>query len=108
MIIVYGILAFWVLWVCYISVMAIKRVKDEGKLSKLALWMGFPVLLIGYLLDLILNVTLFSILFLEPPKEKTISERLKRHNRDGEGWRKKLASWFEPLLDPFDPSGDHI
>ena len=38
----------------------------------------------------------------------TVTARLKRHNATNTGWRKAVAVWFEPLLDPYDPSGDHI
>jgi hypothetical protein len=33
---------------------------------------------------------------------------MKRHNRSSTGWRLSVVRWFEPLLDPLDPSGDHI
>jgi hypothetical protein len=49
-----------------------------------------------------------TVLFLEIPRETTVTARLKRHNRTGSGWRQRLAAWFEPLIDPYDPSGDHI
>ena len=100
--------AFYVLWVLYLAVMNLKRVRDDGKLSKLALWLGTPVLFVGYVLDAILNIVVMTVILLEWPRELTVSERLKRHNKDAGGWRKAVALWFEPLLDPFDPSGDHI
>jgi hypothetical protein len=49
-----------------------------------------------------------TLLLLEWPKEMTVTARLKRHNATSTGWRKAVAVWFEPLLDPYDPSGDHI
>ena len=100
--------AFYVLWILYLAVMGLKRVRDQGKLSKLALYLGTPVLFVGYVLDAILNIVVMTVILLELPKELTVSERLKRHNQDSGGWRKSVALWFEPLLDPFDPSGNHI
>ena len=100
--------AFYVLWILYLAVMNLKRVRDQGKLSKLALYLGTPVLFVGYVLDAILNIVVMTVILLELPEELTVSERLKRHNKDSGGWRKAVALWFEPLLDPFDPSGDHI
>ena len=100
--------AFYVLWILYLAVMNLKRVRDEGKLSKLALWLGTPVLFVGYILDAVLNIVVMTVILLELPQELTVSERLKRHNKDVGGWRKAVALWFEPLLDPCDPSGDHI
>ena len=106
---VMGALAgFYVLWILYLAVMNLKRVRDAGKLSKLALALGTPVLFVGYILDAVLNIVVMTVILLELPQELTVSERLKRHNKDTGGWRKAVALWFEPLLDPFDPSGDHI
>lgn len=101
-------LAFYVLWVLYLAVMNLKRVRDMGKLPKIALWLGTPVLFLGWVLDALLNVFVMTVILLEWPQETTVSKRLKRHNQDADGWRKAIALWFEPLLDPFDPSGDHI
>lgn len=77
-------------------------------MSPLALVFGMPLLVIGLVLDLIVNVAVMTVILLELPQETTVTARLKRHNRESSGWRKAVAVWFEPLLDPFDPSGDHI
>ena len=98
----------YVLWVLYLAVMALKRARIAGQLTRLTYGMGLPVLLVGYTLDAVCNVFLLSILLLEPPQELTVTARLKRHIRESQGWRLKVARWFVPLLDPFDPSGKHI
>jgi uncharacterized membrane protein YhaH (DUF805 family) len=100
------ITSFYVLWVVYLAVMNLKRVRDAGNLSRAALVLGVPVLIAGLLVDLFCNV-LLSVILLELPRETTVTARLKRHNQ-GTGWRKTVAGWFEPILDPFDPSGNHI
>lgn len=104
----YGLLALWALWVFYLAVMNLKRARDAGTLSKTAHVMGAPVLLVGYLLDIAVNVTLMSVVLWEPPKEFTVTARLKRHHKHSTGWRLAVVLWFEPLLDPYDPSGDHV
>jgi hypothetical protein len=48
------------------------------------------------------------VLLLEMPQELTVTARLKRHIKESTDWRSGVASWFIPLLDPFDPSGKHI
>lgn len=96
------------LYVFYCAVMNIKRVRDMGKLTKLGMAFGYPTLFIGLLLDLLCNVFVMTLLFLELPREGTVTSRLKRHNNGDDGWRTSLARWFEPVLDPLDPSGDHI
>jgi hypothetical protein len=45
---------------------------------------------------------------LELPKETTVTARLKRHHRESQGWRLAVVLFIEPILDPFDPSGDHV
>ena len=101
-------LSFYALWVFYLAVMNLKRVRDLGLLHKSAFVLGYPILIIGYILDAVLNVVVMTVILVEWPQETTISERLKRHNRKGTGWRMHIVRLFEPLLDPFDPSGDHI
>lgn len=102
------VVAFYALWTLYLAVMNLKRARDAGRLSPLAKGLGTPLLVLGYLLDTLLNVVAMTLILLELPRELTISERLARHNRAASGWRKRVAQWFEPLLDPFDPSGNHI
>lgn len=98
----------YALWVFYLAVMNLKRVKDAGQLHRAALVLGTPVLIVGYALDAMVNVFVMTVLLVELPREVTVTARLKRHNRTSTGWRKAVAAWFEPLLDPFDPSGNHI
>lgn len=108
MLALYVLLAFWSLWVFYLATMNLKRARDAGGLSKTVWVMGVPVLIIGLLLDLLINVLLMSVLLWEIPRELTVTARLKRHHKQSTGWRLAVVLWFEQLLDPFDPSGDHI
>jgi hypothetical protein len=95
-------------WIFYLAVMSLSRAKKAGMLSRTAIVLGTPVLFVGYLLDLLLNVTVISLVLLELPQETTVTARLKRHHIESDGWRLAVVMWFEPLLDPYDPSGDHI
>lgn len=95
------------LYVFYCAVMNIKRVRDAGKLTKLGMAFGYPTLVIGLVLDLLVNVFVMSIILLEIPQEWTVTSRLKRHQAST-GWRKAVVLFFEPVLDPLDPSGNHI
>lgn len=107
----YSVVAFLMcygLWVFYLAVMNLKRVRDAGGLSPWALRFGYPVLFLGLVLDVLVNWLVVSLLLLEFPKETTVTARLKRHNKESSGWRLSVVKFFEPLLDPFDPSGDHI
>ena len=96
------------LYVFYAAVMNIKRVRDMGKLTTLGKVFGYPTLVIGLVLDLLVNVLVMSVILLEIPREFTVTSRLKRHHAESTGWRLAVVLFFEPLLDPLDPSGDHV
>jgi hypothetical protein len=98
----------YALYVFYAAVMNIKRVRDAGKLTWVGKALGYPTLVIGLLLDLFVNLTLMTIVLLELPRELTVTSRLKRHHKESTGWRLAVVKFFEPVLDPLDPSGDHI
>jgi hypothetical protein len=104
----YAALAFWCLWVLFLAVMNLGQAKAEGKLRGFNLYAGYTVLAVGLLVDLFVQVFVASILWLELPRELTVSERVARLCKDGKGWQKKLALWFRTeLLSPFDRSGGH-
>jgi hypothetical protein len=100
--------ATYALYVFYAAVMNIKRVRDAGKLTWVGKVLGYPTLVIGLILDLFVNLTLMTIVLLELPRELTVTSRLKRHHKESKGWRLAVVKFFEPVLDPLDPSGDHI
>jgi len=100
----------WFLWVFYLAVMNLKRVRNAGKLGRVALVLGMPALVVGYVLDVLANVLVFTVLLLERPRwgEWTVSARLERHH-GGTSWRARIAQWFETeLLGPYDPAGYHV
>lgn len=98
---------FYLLWILFLAGMNLARAKNDGKLTLATKIFGWPVIIVTVLLDVILNITVMTVVLLEIPRELTISARLQRHNNTT-GWRKKVARVFEQFLDPYDPSGDHI
>lgn len=108
MIIIYSILAFWLLWVFYVAVMHLKKVRDTVGLTPASKVFGYPTLFVGLVLDCLINITVCTVLFLDLPRETLVTARLQRYVR-GDGWRKKAALWFGvELLNDFDPSGNHL
>jgi len=105
---IFAAFLLYALWIFYLAVMCLKRARDAGMMSRTATVLGAPVLVIGYVLDASANIIVMTVVLLELPQETTVTSRLKRHNQGAAGWRKTIAQWFEPLLDPYDPSGDHI
>lgn len=101
-----GIIGFYVLWIFFLAVMSLKKAYEAETLSKPLIALGFPILLIGFYIDFLVNLFFMTIIMLELPKEFTVSERLKRHRQWSYGYRKKVADAFVPILNTFDP--DHI
>ena len=103
----YSFLCLYTLWVFYLAVMNLKRARDANELTGVAKLFGTPVLLVGLVIDAVADWTVCTALFLELPKEKTVTSRLKRHI-NSEGWRSNIAAWIcMNLLNKFDPSGNH-
>lgn len=105
----YAILACWLLWVFYVAVMRLKQVREAGHLTTAMKAFGYPLLIVGLVLDVAVNVVLGSLILLEFPKEWTLSARLWRWSNEADGgWRRKLATAVRVgLLDNIDPSGVH-
>lgn len=108
MIVLHILFSAWVLWVIYAAMMRLKQVRDAGKLTLAMKVLGYPVLFLGLLIDFVLNAIPGSILFLEFPREYTLSERLWRHSQESTGYRQKVAEVIRVnLLDAIDPEGIH-
>lgn len=101
--------SLYLLWIFYLAVMNLKRVRDEGKLHGIAYALGLPILYVGLLLDVFVNWVLMTVVFLEFPKETLVTSRLKRHWKTApNSWRGKFARKFSNImLDEFD-DGDHL
>jgi hypothetical protein len=101
--------SLYLLWIFYLAVMNIKRVRDAGKLHGTAFALGMPILIIGLILDTFVNWVFMTLVFLEIPKETLVTSRLQRWWRTAPtSWRGKLARKFSNImLDEFD-DGDHL
>lgn len=98
----------WAFWGMYVLVMGIYRAHLSHRLKGLVLVLSLPFVAVGYLMDVFANVTIASLVFLEPPREWLVTGRLQRYIAQGKGWRYVKAKYIcDHLLDVFDPSGDH-
>jgi len=102
-------LALWLFFTVYVLVMGIYRAHLSGRLNRFARVLLFPWVALGYVADVVLNATLASVLFLDPPRELLVTTRLKRYIRRARWtWRGRVSWWVcEHMLDVFDPKGDH-
>ena len=99
-----------VLWVYFTAAMLLKRLRDDGVLTRAQKAFGYVSLAEGLLLDLVVHLTIGTVLFLELPArgEYTLSGRLWRLSNGPMGWRRRLATAIRVgLLDAIDPSGIH-
>lgn len=100
-------LFLYVFWLLYLAIMSLYRAYKNGTLSLVSKVLGYPILAIGLVFDVLANITIFSLVFLELPKEWLVTDRLKKHIKTA-SWRGKLAGFIcHHLLSPFDPTGDH-
>ena len=97
-------------WIAFLSIMALKSARDNGKLTKTSEVLAAPILLVGWLLDFSFNVV-SSIPFLDLPQEWLLTIRCDRYlsipNPTGlDAYRQKFARWLcQNLLDPFQSGG---
>ena len=102
-------LAFlWIFWGFYVLVMGIYRAHLDKRLTPVTRVLSAPFVVVGAVFDVVANITIASIIFLEFPRELLVTARLKRHIRSGTGWRHKLSTYVcDHVLDVFDPTGNH-
>ena len=127
MIVLYTIFVLWVFWHGYIHAMGLYRARLKGRLVGLPLVLSLPVVFVTFLLDVLIQFTVASLVFWQWPKglgfkrgefkgvpvpipvgDWFVTHRLRRYIKDGEGWRFRFASVIcYRLTDPFDPTGSH-
>lgn len=102
------LLFVYALLVLYLAIMNLYRAHLAGTISKLAYVVFAPILVVGLVLDFIGNLAA-SIVFLQLPREWTITARLRKIVRGTSEWRIRIAEWIaKHFLDPFDPDGRHL
>jgi hypothetical protein len=105
--IVYSIAALYLLWVLFLAVMPLYRAHLNGTLTGVSKVLGYPLVIVMVLFDCAINITLATLVFLEMPREKMLTQRLERLSAL-DTWRGKLARGVcKKLLDAFDPRGKH-
>lgn len=100
--ILYGIVGFFVLWFFFINVMTWR--KYEAKIPKIIKPLLYVLAAVGYVIDVIFNIVYGSVMFLELPKQLTLSERLSEIlRRKSRGYKYKLAYFLcSKMIEPWD------
>lgn len=101
-VVLYALGALYLLWLGFVLTMRVAH------LWKTLPWparvLGLPAALFSWVLDVFLNLTLCTVVFVDLPREPTITQRLHRYQRERTDWRARLARWVcANLLNPFDP-----
>jgi hypothetical protein len=95
-------LLFSLTYVYYCAVIKMKSVWSE--LHWIIKTLMIPHVVVGFILDIAVNVIIGTVLGLEIPKELLFTARLKRWRLYEDGWRETLAIWIcEKGLNPIDP-----
>jgi hypothetical protein len=99
------IASFVVLWLgvhrAFVAVMHARARRAELTVYwKINLW---PLAAIAFVLDVAFNVTFGTLMYLELPRECLFTTRCKRHFRGEEGWRQRLAVFWQKQLNILDP-----
>lgn len=105
----WALFAVIALYIAFVVAMRFKtRREQRGYLHLREKLIAYPVLIVGYPLDVVVNLTVASLLFLDPPAELTVSSRLERYIIDGDDdWRRAMALWIDrKLIQPVDE--DHL
>lgn len=102
---------FYQLWIHYLAVMNLKRVKETTGLKPWANLLGSGVLFFGLVLDWIGNLKC-TVIFLDLPSSwrELITGRFQRYQDREPNSRRGKASWefSDDMLNDFDPDGPHI
>ena len=98
----------YLFFIMYVASMGMIRAHAEKKLNGVLWVLCLPFVAVSIVLDFINNMTVFSIIYFEVPRELVVTDRMKRHAK-GAGWRKSLSCWFgNTILNAFDHTGSHI
>jgi hypothetical protein len=104
------LLSLWALWILYIAMMNVKRALMQGDIPWQAKLLVVPTRAIFDVIEFFCNVVVCTVVFLDLPKEITVSDRLRRYHRNNlcPKWRMVIVDFIKPMIDPFDPEGTHI
>lgn len=108
MMLIYIIAELYLFFILYVASMGMVRVHKEGKLNPVLWALCLPFVVFSLIVDVLNNLTIFTVIFAELPRELTVTERLKRHVKQ-HTFRGKLARFIgDNLLNSFDPTGNHL
>lgn len=106
MIALYIYLLLCVFYVSYIA--AINLIYSWEGLAPWVRLTSFMPVFAFVVLDVVFNLTVATILFIDTPKEFMFTQRLTRYRKGDSGWRNTVSTKIcTQALNPFDPTKKH-
>lgn len=100
------LLTCYALWDRYIVVMGLYRAHLRKQLHGLNKVLAIPSVVVGVFLDVLVNLTVASVVFRAWPREWLVTDRLQRYLKDeyhSQRWRGRRADWWcTNVLHPID------
>lgn len=94
--------AGWLYWMWFVFVGGIHIIQKWDSLPWPAKVLGAGPAIYAFLLDVVLNIVLLSVIFWDRPKEWTMTDRFHRYQKSP-GLRATISRWVcQNLLNPFD------
>jgi len=111
---------FWTLWglygfwAVYVLMMGMYRTVLAGRVSPILISLGGPLMAVAFLVDIVMQMTLATIVFMDRPRHWLVTSRLTYYlhrppsDEPLHRYQTGLARWIcHHLLDPLDPTGEH-
>lgn len=103
--------ALWVFLIVFYTLYlaAINLWDNRTEAGKWIIAIGSPIILVMIAFDVLLQVTVFTVLFADLPRDAMVTARLKRYRALAvPTWRTKIAVLIcTKMLNPFDPTKHH-
>lgn len=99
-----GLIIFYTLYLAAVNLWV-----NKSQTNNWVFVLASPVLIVMILVDVLMQFTFFTLIFLDLPKEMMVTYRLQRY-RDLAlpTWRSRWATWIcTNALNPFDPTKHH-
>ncbi len=105
-------------WIYFLAIMRLREMRDAGKMdysvSPTLFVLGRVALVIGLVMDVLVNFFVATPVLMELPKEFLTTARLNRwyHSTDTDWYtrnvRKRFVKFGQTMLDAADTTGQHI
>lgn len=103
----HGFLLTALLWVCYLASMKLKEDFFSKTITPIAFYPGLIIIGFSYAVDFTVNLTVCTVVFLEFPREWTVTARFNRMHGQS-AWGRMVTEFIaKNFLERYDPDGYH-